>query len=178
MKSLLSRRGAEQNLERRAFLALQDVLDDPHSAQRCHPEEAKLTKDLAPSTGADPGIPADPSAARCPSAVGAAALGSPEAPPCLKGGAPVRTLGRGDTSFPLCLPLEDSDLHIDICACEKNLGQIRIGHGADSPKACVVLRSYRRDVREAVPCDGDRRCGWDREIAPQPLRHRLAGDRR
>ena len=26
--------------------------------------------------------------------------------------------------------------------------------------------------------DGDGRCGWDRETAPQPLRHRLAGDRR
>ena len=111
------------------------------------------------------------------SAVGAAALGSPS-PPCLKGGAPVLTLGRGDTSFPLRLPLEDSDLHSDICACEKNLGQIRIGHGADSPKSCVVLRPYRRDVREAVPYDGDGGCVWDRDTAPQPLRHRLAGDRR
>ena len=63
MRSPLSRRGDEQSLERRAFLALQDVLDDPHSAQRCHPEEAKLTKDLAPGTGADPRITADTSAA-------------------------------------------------------------------------------------------------------------------
>ena len=63
MRSPLSRRGDEQSLERRAFLALQDVLDDPHSAQRCHPEEAKLTKDLAPGAGSDPASPWDTSAA-------------------------------------------------------------------------------------------------------------------
>ena len=31
------------------FLARRDVLDDPHSAQRCHPEEAQPTKDLVPA---------------------------------------------------------------------------------------------------------------------------------
>lgn len=44
---VFSAAGVEQGLERRAFLARRDVLDNSHSAQRCHPEEAQPTKDLA-----------------------------------------------------------------------------------------------------------------------------------
>ena len=65
------------------------------------------------------------------------------------------TLGRGDTSFPLRLPLAENPCD-DICACEKNIGRIRTGAAANSPKACAAFCLCCRDIREAVPYEKDR----------------------
>ena len=52
---------------------------------------------------------------------------------------------------------ESGILMATFALAKKTIGRIRTGAAANSPKACAAFYLCRRDVREAVPYEGDRR---------------------